>query len=575
QHAIEPVYLRPPPLQNCNFVQPNSGVLFIFLSITLSAATRRNGKAANQAFIGYFRVKDEHRRFAYNILSRYQFHFSTTEDMKADGSREDKDSSDNPVTCAPAKRTDNEFMHNKFSSDYDNLSDTKWKLEFASVTKTLEPVLEFCKRALPGTGIEDRIPPISRSLAEILASIQKSKAGIQDWSLSDLTIGLYLMYIHQASANPLEDVQGVQISSEPVVHDLIYHLELAKGCYKDSAACLAKYSMLREINVLKFVKVSSMLRPGYYIAIDPRKKLVILGIRGTHSVYDLITDIVSSSNEEVTFEGYSTHFGVAESARWFLTHEMKRIKKCLDENKGFRLRLVGHSLGAATASLLAVMLRKKSCKELGFDPDRVTAVGFATPPCVSKELAESCSDFINTVVMQDDIVPRLSIATLARLRNEIVQTDWRSVLEKEDWKSVVEFVTNAQQVMSSVQDVARKVADYAKFRGITDSSDAPPEALNNSPPTSNTPALPKKEEAKETAPHNELFVPGTVYYLKRNFDSKIEYFTLWKRNKGQHFQRILLSNKLISNHKCDSHYHALRDVLKGLPFPCSEESIFR
>lgn len=117
------------------------------------------------------------------------------------------------------------------------------------------------------------------------------------------------------------------------VHDLIYHLELAKGCYRDNAAGLARNSMLRESNVLKFIKNSSVLRPGYYIGIDMRKKLVILGIRGTHTVYDVITDIVSSSHEEVTFEGYSMHFGTAEAARWFLTHEIETIRKCLEKHK--------------------------------------------------------------------------------------------------------------------------------------------------------------------------------------------------------------------------------------------------
>ena len=36
-----------------------------------------------------------------------------------------------------------------------------------------------------------------------------------------------------------------------------------------------------------------------------------------------------------------------------------------------------------------------------------------------------------------------------------------SVLEKEDWKRTVDLVTNAKQVVSSVQEVARKLADYA------------------------------------------------------------------------------------------------------------------
>lgn len=41
------------------------------------------------------------------------------------------------------------------------------------------------------------------------------------------------------------------------------------------------------------------------------------------------------------------------------------------------------------------------------------------------------------------------------------------MIEKEDWKNVINLVTNAKQVVSSVQDVARKLADYADFRNKT------------------------------------------------------------------------------------------------------------
>lgn len=42
-----------------------------------------------------------------------------------------------------------------------------------------------------------------------------------------------------------------------------------------------------------------------------------------------------------------------------------------------------------------------------------------------------------------------------------------SVLQKEDWRGVVDLFTNAKQVVSSVQDVARRLADYAKLRSQT------------------------------------------------------------------------------------------------------------
>lgn len=192
---------------------------------------------------------------------------------------------------------------------------------------------------------------------------------------------------------------------------------------------VARYSMLRKRNVLKFVKDSSILRPGYYIAIDPRAKLVILGIRGTHTVYDLVTDLVALSDKKVSPKGFSTHFGTYEAARWYLRHELRIIKQCLEKHKvcdsihsrhvcfflhalclfsicvfcskqDYKLRLVGHSLGGASAALLAIMLRKKSKEELGFSPDIVSAVGFGVPPCVSREIAESCAGYVSTVVLQ-------------------------------------------------------------------------------------------------------------------------------------------------------------------------------
>lgn len=49
---------------------------------------------------------------------------------------------------------------------------------------------------------------------------------------------------------------------------------------------------------------------------------------------------------------------------------------------------------------MAIMLRKMPREELGFDAEIISAVAYATPPCVSKELAENCSEFVTTIVMQ-------------------------------------------------------------------------------------------------------------------------------------------------------------------------------
>ncbi|XP_020231507.1 uncharacterized protein LOC109812053 isoform X1 [Cajanus cajan] len=543
----------------------------------------RNIRADSTKFV--LNREKPHWNYIHGVFNRFQLQRSRADKVE-DKPKEEQETQQSSFKYK-VKKADGNYGISKYSSDDEDPSDSKWKLELAWLTKALEPALQFCRWARPtGDGIVNKPPPSNRSLMEIIACIQRSKIGIQDWSLSDLTIGLYLIYLRQASTHPFEDIKGIQILSESIVQDLIYHIELAKGAYRDSPASLSKNSMLRESNIIKFVKNSSIMRPGYYIGVDTRKKLVILGIRGTHTIYDLVTDIVSSSDGEVTFEGYSTHFGTAESARWFLHHEIEIIRKCLEKHEGFKLRLVGHSLGGAIASLLAIMIRRKSSKELGFSPDIVSAVGYGTPPCVSKELAESCSGYVSTVVMQDDIIPRLSVASLTRLRNEILQTDWMSVIEKEDWKSVTDLVTNAKQVVSSVQDVARKLADYANFRrnkslavGTID-KDLLPDATETPLPSkaAKETAVVTKVAGTKPAVIEELFIPGAVYYLKRNLGSQNaagkDFFTLSKREPGEHFQKIILSGNLITDHRCDSHYYALRDVLKGLPW-CGKEGIFK
>ncbi|CAH8389823.1 unnamed protein product [Eruca vesicaria subsp. sativa] len=530
-----------------------------------------NNKSLNRLLWNFFvhhdsplkKRRELYQGVLYNVIKR--FHSRLPESGKE---LEDSHSSE-----LENRRRAESGIESDSSGDEDTTSDGKWKLDLAWLTRALEPATQLRRWALP-TG--EKSQPGSRSLSEIIASIQKSKLGIEGWTLGDLTIGLYLIYLRQASLSPFEDVKGVQVVSESTVSDLIYNAELAKGCYRDSVSGLAKNTMLRENNILKFVKDSSVMRPGYYVGVDHRRKLVVFGIRGTHTIYDIITDIVSSSDDEVTFEGYSTHFGTAEAARWFLNHELQTIRRCLEKYEGYKLRLVGHSLGGAIASLMAIMLRKMPRKELGFDPEIISAVGYATPPCVSRELAENCSEFVTTIVMQDDIIPRLSTASLARLRNEILQTDWTSVIEKEEWKSVLDLVTNAKQVVSSVQDAARKVSEYANFGNKNDYPELP------SPKNHQSDSLSTETTTKDVVKlPEELYVPGEVYYLMRNVrgnkkssaGKKVEYFNLWKRDPGQHFQRILLSGNFITDHKCDSHYYALRDVLKGFP-GFVDESIF-
>lgn len=76
--------------------------------------------------------------------------------------------------------------------------------------------------------------------------------------------------------------------------------------------------------------------------------------------------------------------------------------------------MTGHSLGAGTATLLSLMLKKTY-------PD-VRCIAYSPPGClVSHTLARFTKSFIMSVVVGDDIVPRLSIRSVHNLKGDILK----------------------------------------------------------------------------------------------------------------------------------------------------------
>ena len=79
---------------------------------------------------------------------------------------------------------------------------------------------------------------------------------------------------------------------------------------------------------------------------------------------------------------------------------------------GYSIVVVGHSLGAGAAAMLAIWLKQSGVED-------VTCFAFATPNCVSLDLATGCQDYVTSVVFRDDIIARFSPAALAKLHKEL------------------------------------------------------------------------------------------------------------------------------------------------------------
>ncbi|CAI5466804.1 unnamed protein product [Closterium sp. Yama58-4] len=96
-----------------------------------------------------------------------------------------------------------------------------------------------------------------------------------------------------------------------------------------------------------------------------------------------------------------------EAAKWVAQSQGQLIAHLLSQNPDYSLVTVGHSLGAGTAALLAMLLRHPpSLPALSLSPHHLPPAAlipycwaFACPCIVSQDLAETAF-FIRSVVLQ-------------------------------------------------------------------------------------------------------------------------------------------------------------------------------
>uniref|UniRef100_A0A8I6X5I1 Fungal lipase-like domain-containing protein n=2 Tax=Hordeum vulgare subsp. vulgare TaxID=112509 RepID=A0A8I6X5I1_HORVV len=222
--------------------------------------------------------------------------------------------------------------------------------------------------------------------------------------------------------------------------------------WRGHAAAFLKYVNVPP-EVLRKGRVSQTKREAaYFIIVLHDLKTVVIAIRGTETPEDVITDglcrecsltmddldgLVNSDQlppqvkEAVlsSFPHYG-HAGIIESARELYTklegqpiHQDKSelmtagfLSSLLGagcECDGYNIEIVGHSLGGAVAALLGIRLYKQ------FPKLHVFTYGAA--PCVDFVIADACSQFVTSIVHNDEFSSRLSMNSVIRLRGAAIK----------------------------------------------------------------------------------------------------------------------------------------------------------
>jgi hypothetical protein len=148
------------------------------------------------------------------------------------------------------------------------------------------------------------------------------------------------------------------------------------------------------------------------------EKVAVIGIKGTSNLEDFLTDMCANSEEYTLdhpfYEGGSKtlrcHEGVYISSQRLVKDLLPLIQNLLLPS-GYKLVVVGHSLGAGCATIVSLLLRA-TIPSLRDDPKKLKVWAFASPLVLDLKSALGCSSFVTTVVNNSDVVPRANIGPL-------------------------------------------------------------------------------------------------------------------------------------------------------------------
>ena len=171
---------------------------------------------------------------------------------------------------------------------------------------------------------------------------------------------------------------------------------------------LCEHTGIKEEDIKVAKWTSSDYHPAHYIAVDHKTTSIIISVRGSFHVKDALVDLIASASP---FKNGFAHTGMLECARRKLEAIQPPLNEAFKEFPEYKVVVVGHSLGAGTASLLTILLKDE------YPLKDIQCYAYA-PPCVlSAELALSCSNIITSYALGDDCVPRLSFGSIELLKN--------------------------------------------------------------------------------------------------------------------------------------------------------------
>lgn len=162
----------------------------------------------------------------------------------------------------------------------------------------------------------------------------------------------------------------------------------------------------------------------HFVAVDRVNSNVVLSLRGTFNLAELVVDVAAFSRP---FMGGEAHSEMATMAERVWEVSGPTVRRLLEEGgKDYGLIITGHSLGAGTACLLNILLHQDRKRQV--HGRRVRCFAYASPPVFSplsvapREAFESTTNYIHNC----DVVPFLSVSSVRNFLSCLAAIDLRT-----------------------------------------------------------------------------------------------------------------------------------------------------
>jgi len=279
---------------------------------------------------------------------------------------------------------------------------------------------------------------------ELWITVDKTFAGI-NLVRFDPTALFYFLECEDERKNPSwkrmvhRYMKGVDVR---MVNDLFDALQFAHLAYasKETDIRDGLDSFNEKYELAYYEPDSRTGEPSHFLALKKGQSRwnntldVILSIRGTDSTEDILTDCLG---QPVDYRGGKAHDGFVRSGQHIVNLHKPLLLEMLKMSgkKKIKLRVFGHSLGAATGTIAGIEFNDDE----RFD---VEVVGFGCPASLSKDLSEKYKRIITTVVNDADMIPRMSGSTLVNAAIAIMNYDYTPKARRDAEHALKELQSN-------------------------------------------------------------------------------------------------------------------------------------